>query len=165
MTIDERWYTRPDGVRERVSAGGIVVRIERGTLLTALVLEKDIDGYCLPKGGVEPGESIEAAALREIEEEAGLTEVTRLDAFAVLERMSEKRKYWSINHYGLYVTDQVSGTILDTENHLGMDWFPLDALPEMHWPDEARLITSRRNEIYDRVIAAQNPKARKKYFM
>ncbi len=165
LVIDESWYTRSEGLPERVSAGGVVVRIERGNVFAALVHEKGCSGYVLPKGGVEEGETLEAAALREIEEEAGLTELTLLGDLAVLDRLSEKKDKWSINHYFLYGTVQLSGTILDTEHHDEMIWAPLDALPEMFWPDEKKLLERQRKTIYDRIIAHQNPKKRKKGFV
>jgi 8-oxo-dGTP pyrophosphatase MutT (NUDIX family) len=163
--IDDSWYTRPEGMSERVSSGGVVVRIERGVLLIALVEEVDVPAYVLPKGGVDSGESIEAAALREIEEESGLSELERVCDLAVLERQSEKKVLWSINHYALFVTEQVCGVIKDTEHHTGMAWFPVDELPEMFWPDERRMIEQNRKLIYARVIAHQNPRARKRMFM
>ena len=165
VVIDESWYARVDDLVERISAGGVVLRIDRGNLYVALVHEKGCAGYVLPKGGVEAGESLAAGALREIEEESGLTALVLLDELAVLERMSEKKDYWSINHYFLYVTEQVSGTILDTEHHDEMIWAPLAALPEMFWPDERKLLERERKTIYARVIAHQNPKKRKKNFV
>ncbi len=163
--IDESWYSRPEGMAERVSAGGVVARVDRGTILIALVEEKDVPGYVIPKGGQDPGETIEETALREIEEESGLTAVEKIAELAVMERQSEKKVLWSINHYALFVTQQVSGEIKDTEHHMGMDWFPIDALPEMFWPDERRMIEQNRKRIYDLVIARQNPRARKRMFM
>lgn len=165
IPIDESWYTRTENLPERVSAGGAVVRIERGNVFVALVHEKGCTGYVLPKGGVEAEESLEDGALREIEEEAGLTELTLLGELAVLERLSEKKDKWSVNHYYLYATTQLEGTILDTEHHDEMIWAPLDDLPEMFWPDERKLLEQERKVIYDRIIAHQNPKKRKKGFV
>lgn len=166
MTIDERWFERGEDMKERVSAGGVVVRVERGLALTALVRElhpsgEEYDGYVLPKGRVEPGEEIAATALREIAEETGLTEVHRLADLATLERRSYELDLWSINHYGLYITEQIEGTILDTKHHHGMAWFALDELPPMFWPDEREMLTWERNHIYGQVIAYQNPGRRK----
>lgn len=169
-TIDESWYTRPEGVPERISAGGAVVRIEQGAIYVALVRERnedleEIPGYVLPKGRLEPGEDLEAGALREIEEECGLGEIARIGDLGVLERLSEKKTYWAISHYGLYVTTQIAGEIKDPEHHFGFAWFPLDDLPAFYWPDEFRLLARNRKRIYDLVIAHQNPKARKARFM
>ena len=71
--IDESWYERPPDVPDRTSAGGVVARIEDGQIYVALVGEVGLSERVLPKGGVESGESLEGAARREIEEEAGLS--------------------------------------------------------------------------------------------
>ena len=56
-------------VSDRVeAAGGVVVR--DGKLL--LVHRPRYDDWTLPKGKLDPGESFEDAAIREVEEETGL---------------------------------------------------------------------------------------------
>jgi 8-oxo-dGTP pyrophosphatase MutT (NUDIX family) len=169
--IDDTWYERPEGMtRERHAAGGVVVRLEKGNLFVALIREIDTDGtilegYVLPKGGMEPGEDFDAASRREIHEEAGLTELTALGHLADLERQDSKQVYWAFNHYGLYLTAQMSGEILDAAHHFDFGWFPLEDLPPMFWPDEQAMIRKNRHTIYDRVIAHQNPKPRKQGFL
>ena len=147
MKIDHTWYCKPCGIRERLTAGGVVVRRAPEGLLVALAREIELDGWVLPKGGVDPGEDLDAGARREIEEEAGLSALTLVRELAVLERLESERKFWSIIHYFLYETEQVRGEIKDTEHHPGMDWFPLDALPEMFWPDERELVERFRGTI------------------
>jgi len=162
--VDDTWYQRPEGFAERESAGGVVVRIDRGNLVVALVREKDHHGYVIPKGGLD-GQEIDAAALREIHEEAGLTEVEKVSDLMVLERQDADRKYWSINHYAVYLTEQIEGEIIDKEHHWDLTWFPLENLPDMHWPDERWMLGKFRTRIYDWVIAHKNPKKRKSMFM
>ena len=147
MKIDQTWYCKPRGIRERLTAGGVVVRRTPAGLMVALAREIDIDGWILPKGGVDPGEDLDMGARREIEEEAGLSELTLHHQLAVLERLESQRRFWSIFHYFLYETEQVQGTIKDLEHHPGMDWFPLDALPDMFWPDERAMIETHREAI------------------
>jgi 8-oxo-dGTP diphosphatase len=57
---------RPEEVR---AAGGVVVR-PGGEV--AVVHRPKYDDWTLPKGKLDPGESFEEAALREVEEETGL---------------------------------------------------------------------------------------------
>ena len=54
-------------------AGGVVVRISNGEREYLLVEANKRPGlWVLPKGHIEPGETAEAAAVREVEEEAGV---------------------------------------------------------------------------------------------
>lgn len=61
---------------ETRSAGGIVLG-DNGTI--AMVFSKNSQSWLLPKGHVDPGESDEDAARREIAEETGLTNLELLD--------------------------------------------------------------------------------------
>ena len=54
---------------EKVAAGGVVLD-DQGRML--LVHRARYDDWSFPKGGVDKGETIEQAALREVKEEAGL---------------------------------------------------------------------------------------------
>lgn len=58
-------------VREETSAGGVVVRIEAGEPLFLLIRDS-YRNWGFPKGHLEPGETPDAAALREVSEETGL---------------------------------------------------------------------------------------------
>ena len=54
------------------AAGGILVRSgRRGRVEVAVVHRPDRDDWSLPKGKLDKGESFEACALREVEEETG----------------------------------------------------------------------------------------------
>ena len=54
------------------AAGGVVCRRGAGGIEVAVVHRPRRDDWSLPKGKLDPGESWEAAALREVHEEIGL---------------------------------------------------------------------------------------------
>ena len=61
-------------VEER-SAGGIVVDVVDGSALIAVIARRNRAGrveWCLPKGHVEPGETLVETAAREVAEETGI---------------------------------------------------------------------------------------------
>jgi len=56
------------------AAGGVVSRAGEGGVFEVLLVHRPkYDDWTLPKGKLEPGETHERAALREVEEETGLT--------------------------------------------------------------------------------------------
>jgi 8-oxo-dGTP diphosphatase len=58
---------------EILAAGGVVWRRDdEGRLEVAVVYRPKYDDWTLPKGKLDPGETFEQAALREVEEETGL---------------------------------------------------------------------------------------------
>ena len=145
--IDESWYKRPPGVQDRTSAGGVVARIADGQIYVALVGELGLTERVLPKGGVEPGESLEDAARREIEEEAGLSSLELIEELGIRERLSYDRACWITTHYFLFVTEQVEGIPTDVEHHYELAWYPIGALPAIFWPEQRELIETNRNKI------------------
>ena len=54
------------------AAGGIVIDKETGTPRVLLVHRPSYDDWSFPKGKLEPDETIEEAAMREVREETGL---------------------------------------------------------------------------------------------
>ncbi|MGQ9552954.1 MAG: NUDIX domain-containing protein [Anaerolineae bacterium] len=145
--IDESWYRRPPDTPGRISAGGVVTRLAGGQVQIALVCELPFAEYILPKGRLEPGESIEEAARREIAEEAGLADLRLVAYLGSRQRLSYDKRSWITAHYYLFVTEQVDGRPTDTEHDYRLAWFPIEALPPMFWPEQRELIESNRERI------------------
>src|SRR5260370_42092406 len=77
--------------RIAVSAGAIILREIAGELRLALAHHKSsAKKWVLPKGHVDPGESLEQAALREIHEETGLARVQLIRHLGTSKRQSIK---------------------------------------------------------------------------
>jgi len=150
---DPSFYLRSSDAIFRRGAGGIVARVDDDRVVVGLVKEVEVGDahYVLPKGGVDPDEDLRAAARREIHEETGLSAVTHLHHFGTFGRVSFNRRYWQETDYGLYASEEVSGEILDKENHYDFGWFPIDALPPMYWSDERRLVESMGGVIEQKV--------------
>lgn len=68
--MGHRIVARLTPIKREVSAGGVLFVRGRGD--TVLVLHRRNDTWVMPKGHVEPGESADQAALREVAEETGL---------------------------------------------------------------------------------------------
>ena len=158
--IDESWYRRPEGTPERIASGGVVVRVSGDETFVAFTREGDMQGFVLPKGGVEPGESLLAAARREVEEETGLSEITLVRKLGVVERLTFDRRWWNVMHFYLFRTDQVDATPTETDNHREMGWFPVEALPETLWPEQRELIEANRDAICCQRQASRSDQAR-----
>jgi 8-oxo-dGTP diphosphatase len=58
---------------EKLAAGGVVFTLsDDGEQRVLIIHRPEYDDWSFPKGGVEPGESLEDAALREVREETGI---------------------------------------------------------------------------------------------
>jgi 8-oxo-dGTP diphosphatase len=77
---------KPAAIRYLHSAGGIIFRRSGDLVEVALIATKKKTVWTLPKGIIDKNESPEMAAVREIQEETGLTG-------AILEQIGEK-SYW-----------------------------------------------------------------------
>lgn len=64
---------RPASLQKQTSAGGVIFKKENNSVQIILVSVRNGLSWCLPKGIVNKGETIQEAALREVNEETGLT--------------------------------------------------------------------------------------------
>ncbi|MBF2000399.1 MAG: NUDIX domain-containing protein [Synechococcales cyanobacterium C42_A2020_086] len=146
ISIDDSWYHPLPNLPEETSAGGIVVR-RAAQLWVALVRERRSPKFVLPKGRLEPGETLEQAAYREIAEEAGLTDLQLLADLGRRERLSFSKRSWKKVHYFLFQTRQIQPNPSRQEPDSELHWFPLDELPDLFWPEQKALIDFNRDRI------------------
>jgi 8-oxo-dGTP pyrophosphatase MutT (NUDIX family) len=123
-------------MRREFSAGGVLVRELDGRLMVAAIRPagRPEGLWALPKGQIDPGESGEATALREVAEETGVTGRS-------LGKLGDV-KYW-FNWQGERIFKVVSFFLVEYENgRLGdipeafqhevdeARWLPLDEAPK-----------------------------------
>ncbi|HSB00292.1 MAG TPA: NUDIX domain-containing protein [Anaerolineales bacterium] len=97
--------------------------IHEGKIL--LTKREDFETWVLPSGGVEEGESLAQAALRETKEETGLdVELTRL--LGVYSRLGD----WIPGYVVLFAARPAGGEIRCQEGEtIAVEWFAFDELP------------------------------------
>ncbi|OBR63106.1 NTP pyrophosphohydrolase [Paenibacillus oryzae] len=112
-----------------ISAGGVVYRRnEQGELQIQLIQDR-YGKVSLPKGKMEPGETVEQTALREIKEETGLLGAI-IEPIDQIKYQYEHAQHGTVNkevHY--YLVEAIGGTHqAQVEEIRGVDWFePLEA--------------------------------------
>ena len=135
-----RWLRRVD----EFSAGGLVVDLDGEVPLGALIGRTDKLGrllWSLPKGHIEEGETAEQAAVREVEEETGisgeiLAELGTIDFWFVADG---RRIHKTVRHYLLRAT---GGELSDADVEVtAVAWVPLPDIGEqLAYPDERGLV-------------------------
>jgi 8-oxo-(d)GTP phosphatase len=93
---------RPDAPIVAEIAAGVVI-VQRGEGTVFLLHQADEDRWCLPKGHVDPGESLATAALREVREETGFRDVVlRGEVAEVTYRFYQPRRELNVHKTVVY---------------------------------------------------------------
>tara|TARA_B100001750_G_scaffold228641_1_gene223274 strand:- start:630 stop:1061 length:432 start_codon:yes stop_codon:yes gene_type:complete len=112
------------------SAGGIVLNSEE----KILIVNQNHDSWSLPKGHVDPGETILEAAKREIYEESGVKQLDYIRELGCYERFkigldgNDDKKELKRIHIFLFKTNQMALNPIDPMN------------PEARWCTEQEII-------------------------
>ena len=132
-------------VEER-SAGGVIIDIHEGAARTAAIARRNRAGrveWCLPKGHIEPGETLAETAVREVAEETGivgrvLAELGTIDYWFAA---GDKRVHKFVHHYLLEATGGELTIDNDPDREaIDVSWFWLDEVhQQLTFPNERRI--------------------------
>lgn len=134
---------------EVLAAGGIVIEAEIGFPRVLLVHRPRYDDWSFPKGKLDAGETVEQAAVREVEEETGLTcriirEVATL-RYAYRSRNKGPLRPKKV-HY--FLMERVTGEIrVPGEEVDQAAWFDIDdALRNLSYERDRELLEALRRD-------------------
>lgn len=137
----------------QISAGGVAYRKRRGRIDVAIISVGEENRWQLPKGIVDKGESTEAAAMREVREEAGI----ETEAIELL----DKAEYW---YYGknragrvrfhkfvyFYLLRYKSGDVRDHDHEVNeARWVSINEAVDMLAFSSEKKIVERAREIIE----------------
>jgi 8-oxo-dGTP pyrophosphatase MutT (NUDIX family) len=131
-------------VVEETSAGGLVVDDAEGEARAALIGRYDRRGrmrWSLPKGHLEPGETAEQAAVREVAEETGIRGrvIAPLGSIDFSFMADDHRVHKTVHHFLLLA--EGGELSRDDPEVASVAWVPLEELAtRLSYQDERRLL-------------------------
>jgi ADP-ribose pyrophosphatase YjhB (NUDIX family) len=130
------------GSHERTSAGGVVVRTDAG-IEVCLIRPTGRTVWGLPKGGLESGETLTQAAVREVAEETGVSAVVDAELGAIdysfYSREQNGRIHKTVHYYLMHATG--GDTALHDHEVSEARWVALhEALRLMTYPNEREMV-------------------------
>jgi 8-oxo-dGTP pyrophosphatase MutT (NUDIX family) len=146
--------TRSRASRE-VSAGGVVYRVEDGRPLFLLIRDS-YRNWGFPKGHLEKRENPEAAALREVSEETGLTDLAVRGELATIDwhfRFRGKLIH-KICHFFLMESENAPTSPQREEGITACKWVPIDEALALISYANAREVLQRASEMVGGATAA-----------
>lgn len=135
------------------AGGGVVFRMDRGVCSILLIFRREV--WDLPKGKLEPDESLESCALREVEEETGAHPLqivaslqTTRHTYVEREEPIDKVTHW----YAMEHTGDLHDLAPQAEEQIeSVAWVPLDeALKRVGYTNLKTVLTRFQKKGYCR---------------
>lgn len=119
----------------QVSAGGVAHRIDDGAVRVVVIKTSTEGRWQLPKGMIDPGETPEIAALREVREEAGIAceiiePLDTIEYWFVGSFDGPKKRYHKKVHF--FLMRYLAGDVLDHDHEVvEARWVWIDEAEQM----------------------------------
>ncbi len=139
---------------EQVSAGGVVYRNNDSAVEFAIVKIVPEMRWQLPKGLIDPGETTEQAAIREVREESGIqaemvAPIEKIEYWFFASRYGERTRYHKFVHF--YLMRYASGDVADHDDEVAeARWVTIDeALRMLEFKGEREVVSKAEVMIRD----------------
>ena len=133
------------------SAGGVAFRRNKGRIEIALISVGDDARWQLPKGLIDKGESTEAAAVREVREEAGIDcepveRIDKIDYWFNWTEGEDRFRYHKFVYF--YLLGYKSGDVANHDDEVNeAKWFEIGQAIEILAFDSEKKIVERAREM------------------
>ena len=129
----------------QISAGGVAFRKKGRRIEVALISVGDENRWQLPKGIVDKGEATEAAARREVREEAGIDaemidRIDRVEYWYFSKEQSQRVRYHKYVYF--FLLRYKSGDVKDHDSEVNeARWFDIDeAIAALAFNSEKKIV-------------------------
>jgi 8-oxo-dGTP diphosphatase len=139
--------------RLQISAGGVAFHKKDGKVYVALISVGDARRWQLPKGIVDAQEATEAAALREVREEAGVTteiveQIDKVEYWYYSTDRGERVRFHKFVYF--YLLRYKSGDVSDHDHEVNeARWVEIDEAIGMLAFDSEKKVVRRAKEIIE----------------
>ena len=143
-------------VADERSSGAVVFYMEDGISEPEyLLLHYTAGHWDFPKGNIESGENEKQAALREIREETGITDVEFIDGFRMkIEYRYRQGKRFVLKEVVLFLAQTRTRQVTLSHEHIGFAWRNYqNAMQQLTYMNAKNLLSSARNFLQKRSLA------------
>ncbi|GEN26535.1 ADP-ribose pyrophosphatase [Halovibrio variabilis] len=130
-----------DSNSSRVGVGVIITRADGNILLGYRIKAGETPSWCLPGGHVEPGETFEVAALRELQEETGIITQQSATIFAIMQQLAANRTAVTAAARVSLADNLAVARLTEPDVFSEWDWFPRSDLPTPLFPASEAMIS------------------------
>ena len=132
-------------------SAGVIIVASNGTQIRYLLLNYGWGHWGFPKGNIEAEESALQAAIREAEEETGLTNITLLNGFKEKIEYHYRRNKKLVHKevvYFLAETTAEEDTVVLSHEHRGFKWVEFTEAYELLTYENTRHVLEKANLLY-----------------